>query len=65
MIARTRSREELVGLLLTLHLAGLSCRVIARALGVSRNTVRRLLAVYIGARRKAPPTRFCSNGFFT
>ena len=40
-------------------------RVIAREIGVSRNTVRRLLAVYIGARRKAPPTRFCSNGFFT
>jgi transposase len=65
MIARTHSREVLVGLLPTLRLTGLSCRVIARELGVSRNTVRRLLAVYTGARRKAPPTRFCSNGFFT
>jgi transposase len=53
MIARTHSREELVGLVLTFRLAGLSCRVIARELGVSRNTVRRMLAAYTGARH--PP----------
>lgn len=53
MTARTRSHEELVGLLLRLHLAGLSYRVIAQELGVSRHTVRRLLAVSTGTR--CPP----------
>jgi transposase len=53
MIARKRSREELVGLVLTLHLAGLPYRVIASELGVSYSTVRRLLAAY--ARAERPP----------
>jgi transposase len=50
MIARTCSREKLVGLVLTLHLAGLPYRVIASELGVSYHTVRRLVANYTRAR---------------
>ena len=53
MTVTTRPRDELIGLVLTLHLAGLPCRVISCELGVSYHTVRRLLAAYAGAKR--PP----------
>lgn len=69
MTVRTRSREELLGLLLTLPLAGLSYRVIAHQLGVSRHTVRRLLAVSTGTRRhprdSAPMTSSPDEGTTT
>jgi len=54
MTARKRSREELVGLVLTLHLAGLPYRVIASELGVSYFTVRRMVANH--ARARCPAT---------
>jgi transposase len=61
--ATWRSRVELVHQLVTLARQGLSRRALARALGISRNTVRALLAAH-GAQRetetpavKARPTR--------
>jgi transposase len=44
--ATWRNREELVHQLVTLAQQGLSRRALARALGISRNTVRVLLAVH-------------------
>jgi transposase len=49
--ATWRSREELVHQLVTLARQGLSRRALARALGISRNTVRVLLAAH-GERRE-------------
>jgi len=46
MTAAWRSREELVHQLVTLARQGLSRRALARALGVSRNTVRVILATH-------------------
>jgi transposase len=48
--ATWRSREELLVQLVTLHRQGLSRRALARALGISRNTVRVLLAAHGVAR---------------
>jgi transposase len=50
MTATWRTREELIVQLVTLHRQGLSARAIARALGVSRNTVKALLAAHGTAR---------------
>ena len=50
MTATWRSREELIVQLVTLHRQGLSRRAIARALGISRNTVRVLARGARGAR---------------
>ncbi|MBI5546015.1 MAG: IS21 family transposase [Deltaproteobacteria bacterium] len=44
------TREELVAQIVTLACQGVSARAIARALGVSRNTVRKLLAEHRQAR---------------
>jgi transposase len=60
MTATWRTREELIVQLVTLHRQGLSRRALARALGVSRNTVRMLLATHATARvteHKALPPR--------
>ncbi len=60
MTATWRTREELIVQLVTLHRQGLSRRALARALGVSRNTVRLLLATHATARvteHKALPPR--------
>jgi len=45
-----RTREELLGQLVTLHRQGMSARAIARALGISRNTAKALLAAHAAAR---------------
>ncbi len=50
MTATWRTREELILQLVTLHRQGLSRRAIARALGISRNTVRVLCAAHVTAR---------------
>ena len=50
MTATWRSREELILHLVTLHQQGLSLRAISRALGISRNTVRVLVAAHVSAR---------------
>jgi len=55
MTATWRTREELLSALVTLHRQGLSRRAIARALGVSRNTVRALIAAH-GIAREAEHT---------
>jgi transposase len=60
MTATWRTREELIHQLVTLHRQGLSCRALARALGVSRNTVKVLRAAHTAARETehealAPP----------
>jgi transposase len=47
---RWRNREELVHQTVTLASDGLSRRAIARALGVSRNTVKKILAAHAKAR---------------
>lgn len=63
MITRWRTREELVLQIVTLHRQRLSRRAIARALGVSRNTVKDIVAEHAKAREEkhealpAPPTR--------
>ena len=60
MTATWRTREELMAELVTLHRQGLSRRALARALGISRNTVRSLLAAHAEAREtehKAIATR--------
>ena len=58
-----RTRTELLHQTTTLHAQGLTRRAIARALSVSRNTVRKMLVDYETARREAhtalpgPPVR--------
>ena len=51
MTTTWRTREELILQLITLHRQGLSCRALARALGISRNTVRVLVAAHVTARQ--------------
>lgn len=46
-----RTRQELLVQLVTLHRQGLSRRAIARALGISRNTAKALLAAHTVARQ--------------
>jgi transposase len=55
MTATWRTREELIHQLVTLHRQGLSARAIARALGVSRNTVKVLLRAHAAARESGQP----------
>lgn len=60
MTATWRTREELIHQLVTLHRQGLSRRAISRALGISRNTAKALLAAHATARETehravAPP----------
>jgi transposase len=55
MTVTWRSREELIHQLVTLHCQGLSARAIARALGISRNTVKALIAAHAAARQKGQP----------
>jgi transposase len=55
MTATWRSREELIHQLVTLHRQGLSARAIARALGISRNTVKALIAAHAAAREAGQP----------
>jgi transposase len=55
MTATWRSREELIHQLVTLHRQGLSARAIARALGISRNTVKALIAAHATARETGQP----------
>ena len=50
MTATWRTREELIHQLVTLHRQGFSRRALARALGVSRNTVKVMLATHAKAR---------------
>jgi transposase len=45
-----RTREELLAQLVVLHRQGMSARAISRALGISRNTTRALLAAHTTAR---------------
>lgn len=52
MTATWRTREELVLQLVTLHRQGLSARAISRALGISRNTTKALLAEHASAREQ-------------
>ncbi|WP_437904934.1 IS21 family transposase [Sorangium sp. So ce327] len=53
MTAAWHTREELVHQLVTLARQGLSRRALARALGISRNTVRGLLAIHAASREAA------------
>jgi len=53
MTATWRTREELLQQMITLQQQGLSRRALARALGVSRNTVKTLLATH-AKEREAP-----------
>jgi transposase len=55
MTATWRSREELIHQLVTLHSQGLSARAISRALGISRNTVKALIAAHAAARENGLP----------
>ncbi len=55
MTATWRTREELIHQLVTLHRQGLTARAIARALGISRNTVRALIAAHAAARETGQP----------
>jgi transposase len=50
------TREELVQQIVTLHREGMSRRAIARALGVSRNTVKGVLATHRRQREEGVPT---------
>jgi transposase len=53
MTASWRTREELIHQLVTLHRQGLSFRALARALGISRNTVKVLVAAHAARRETA------------
>lgn len=55
MTATWHSREQLLQQLVTLHKKGLSRRALARALGISRNTVKVMLAAHTAAREETPP----------
>jgi transposase len=55
MTATWRTREQLIQELVTLHRQGLSLRGLARALGISRNTVKVLLAAHAAARDDGQP----------
>jgi len=57
MTATWRTREELLQQLVTLARQGLSRRALARALGVSRNTVRVMLAAHKKARDAEPEAK--------
>ena len=63
MTAIWRTREELTQQLVTLHRQGLSRRALARALGISRNTVKAMIAAHDAARETehqaiaTPPSR--------
>jgi transposase len=63
MTALWRTREEMIHQLVTLHRQGLAARAIARALGISRNTVKRLILAHGTAREtehkaiSPPPSR--------
>jgi transposase len=63
MTATWRTREEMIHQLVTLHRQGLAHRAIARALGISRNTVKRLVLAHGVARETEhqaitpPPSR--------
>ena len=46
MTTTWRTREELIHQLVTLHQQGLSRRALAGALGISRNTVKVILAAH-------------------
>jgi transposase len=52
MTATWRTREEMIHQLVTLHRQGVTRRAIARALGVSRNTVKALLENHAAAREQ-------------
>ena len=54
MIARTRSPDPRMELILMLYREGLSCRAIARELDLGCHAVRRLIAAYTGAGRPPP-----------
>ena len=49
MTAKARAHALRWHQVVTLHREGLSCRVIARELGISRNAVKVMLAAYAGA----------------
>jgi transposase len=53
MTSKARSRDLRMHQVVTLHREGLSCRVIARALGLTYRAVKVLLAAYAGAGRPA------------
>jgi transposase len=55
MTATWHTREQLIQELVTLHRQGLSLRALARALGISRNTVKVLLAAHATARDDGQP----------
>jgi transposase len=55
MTATWRTREQLIQELVALHRQGLSRRALARALGISRNTVKVLLAAHAAARETGQP----------
>lgn len=50
MTSKARARELRLRQVVTLHREGLSCRVIARELGITYHAVKVLLAAYAGAR---------------
>ena len=53
MTATWNTREQLLQQLVTLHRKGLSRRALARALGISRNTVKVMLAAHAAAREES------------
>jgi transposase len=55
MTATWHTREQLLQQLVTLHRKGLSRRALARALGISRNTVKVMLAAHAAAREVGQP----------
>jgi transposase len=55
MTATWRTREELIHELVTLHQKGFSKRAMARVLGISRNTVKVMVAAHAAARDTGQP----------